>query len=239
MLQNGRYGNYGMSGGPGTSDPGRMILENFDIRSLILKAYDLPMYRFSGPESLFDVRFDITATIPPGTTKEQFLLMQQSLLATRLGLVFHREKKEMPVYELAVAKGGSKLKEAAPPQDDSESHAYSLKRDDEGFPVLPPGQTMYAFAMNHARLQGASETMEHFASTLAGQLNAPVVDATGLIGKYDFVLKWIPGNLRPEDDPGLTLESALLQQLGLTLRHTKGQVEVLVVDHVEKTPTEN
>ena len=94
-----------------------MILENFDLRSLILKAYDIPLYRFSGPESLFDVRFDVTATLPPGTTKEQFLLMQQNLLATRLGLVVHREMKEMPVYELIVAKGGSKLtKAAAPPK---------------------------------------------------------------------------------------------------------------------------
>ncbi len=113
LTPNGRYGNYKMTGGPATADPGRMILENFDIRSLILKAYDVPLYRFSGPDWLFDVRFDVTATVPPGTTKEQFLLMQQNLLATRLGLAVHRETKEMPVYELVVAKGGSKLKEAA------------------------------------------------------------------------------------------------------------------------------
>jgi uncharacterized protein (TIGR03435 family) len=98
---------------------------------------------------------------------------------------------------------------------------------------------MHAIERDHARLQGVGETMEHFASTLTGQLNAPVVDATGLAGKYDFTLKWLPGTLHPEDDPGLSLESALPQQLGLTLRHAKGQIEVLVVDHVEKTPTEN
>jgi uncharacterized protein (TIGR03435 family) len=74
---------------------------------------------------------------------------------------------------------------------------------------------------------------------LAGQLQAPVQDATGLTGKYDFTLKWVPNMLRPDADPGLGLEGALPQQLGLTLRHTKGQIEVLVVDHVEKTPTEN
>src|ERR1700722_4425747 len=69
---NGRYGNYRMSGGPGTNDPGRMVLENFDIRSLILKAYDLPLYRVIAPEWLFDVRFDVNANIPAGTNKEQF-----------------------------------------------------------------------------------------------------------------------------------------------------------------------
>ncbi len=238
---NGRFGNYKDSGGPGTNDPGRMILENFDIRSLILKAYDLPLYRFVGSESLFDVRFDITATIPAGATKEQFLLMQQNLLATRLGLVVHREKKEMPLYELVVAKSGSKLKEAVPPGEPLEppSFAGGIKKDDEGFPVLPPGHTMYAIYMDRARLQGAAETMEHFAATLSSQLQSPVQDSTGLTGKYDFVLKWLPGNLRAEDDPGLSLESALPAQLGLTLRKTRGQVDVLVVDHVEKTATEN
>jgi uncharacterized protein (TIGR03435 family) len=240
VLANGRYGNYRNSGGPGSNDPGRMILENFDIRSLILKAYDLPFYRIVAPESLFDTRFDITATVPPGTTKEQFLVMQQNLLATRLGLVVHRETKEMPLYELIVAKGGSKLKVAAPPGEPVDEPKFTdLKKDEEGFPVMFRGQTMYAISMNHARLQGVGETMEHFASTLAGQLNAPVHDATGLTGKYDFTLKWIPGTLKADDDPGLTLESALPQQLGLTLRHTTGKVEVLVVDHVEKTPTEN
>ena len=154
---NGRYGNYRMAGGPGTNDPGRMVLENFDIRSLILKAYDLPMYRLIVPDWTFDVRFDVNANIPAGTTKEQFLAMQQNLLATRLGLVVHREKKEMPVYELVVAKGGSKLKEAAPPGEEADisaSFVNGMKRDDEGFPILPPGHTMYAIAMDHARPAG-------------------------------------------------------------------------------------
>jgi len=240
VLPNGLYGNYRKAGGPGTSDPGRMILENFDIRSLILNAYDLPLYRLIAPESLFNVRFDVTAIIPAGTTKEQFLLMQQNLLATRLGLVVHREKKEMPVYELVIAKVGSKLKVAPPPGETAEfPRSFDLKQDKEGFPVLPAGQTMYASTGNRISLQGVGETMEHFASTLAGQLSAPVIDTTGLTGKYDFTMKWIPGNLRPDDDPGLSLEAALAQQLGLSLRKTRGQVDVLVVDHVEKTPTEN
>jgi uncharacterized protein (TIGR03435 family) len=212
-----------------------MILENFEISSLIMRAYDIPYYLFSGPEWLSNIRFDVTATIPPGTTKEQFLLMQQNLLATRLGLVVHREKREMPVYELIVAKGGSKLKAA--PQPDDLPAAPSFDKD--GFPVLSPGQTMFVSTGNRAQIRSSADTMEHFAGTLAGQLQAPVQDATGLTGHYDFTMNWIPGNLRPEDDPGLTLEIALPQQLGLTLRHTKGQVEVLVVDHVEKTPTEN
>jgi len=232
----GLYGNYRRSGGPGTNDPGRMILENYDIGSLIMRAYDISSsYLFSGPDWLSDIRFDVTANIPPGATKEKFLLMQQNLLATRLGLVVHREKREMPVYELIVAKGGSKLKTAAPPDDAPVAPSF----DKDGFPVLRRGQTMFTSTGNRAQIRSSADTMEHLAQMLSGQLQAPVQDATGLTGHYDFTMKWIPGTLRPEDDPGLSLESALPQQLGLTLRRAKGQVDVLVVDHVEKTPTEN
>jgi len=234
----GLYGNYRRSGGPGTNDPGRMILENFDIRSLIQRAYDIPSYLFSGPAWLSDIRFDITATIPPETTKEQFLLMQQNLLATRLGLVVHREKKEMPIYELAIAKSGSKLKLAIPPAEPADAPA-EMKLDKDGFPVLLPGHTALTSTGTRITIQGSADTMEHLGQLLAGQLQGPVQDATGLTGKYDYTLKWLPGNSGPDADPGLTLEGALPSQLGLTLRKTKGQVEVLVVDHAEKTPTEN
>jgi uncharacterized protein (TIGR03435 family) len=145
VLANGLYGNYKRSGGPGTNDPGRMILENLDIASLIMKAYDIPLYLLSAPESLSNIRFDVTATLPPGATKEQFLLMQQNLLTTRLGLVVHREKKETPVYELIVAKGGSKLKPAAPPGDSPAAPSF----DKDGFPVLLPGHTMFTSTGDH------------------------------------------------------------------------------------------
>ncbi len=68
----GLYGNYRRSGGPGTNDPGRMILENFDIRSLIQQAYGIPSYLFSGPEWLSNIRFDVTATIHREQPKNSF-----------------------------------------------------------------------------------------------------------------------------------------------------------------------
>ncbi len=98
---------------------------------------------------------------------------------------------------------------------------------------------MFTSTGDHYWIQSSADTMEHLAQMLASQLQAPFQDATGLTGKYDFTLKWLPNSLRPDADLGLSLEAALPEQLGLTLRHTKGQVEVLVVDHIEKTPTEN
>jgi uncharacterized protein (TIGR03435 family) len=181
------------------------------------------------------------AKVPEGTTKEQFRLMQQKLLAERFNLVVHREKKEMPIYELVVAKSGSKLKEASAeaPTSDPDGPLSPLKKDADGFPILPPGRTAYAIARGHARLQAAGETMEHFVSTLGGQLREPVIDATGLPGKYDFTLTWLPGDFPRDNDTGPTLLNAIPQQLGLTLRHTRGQVEIVVVDHVDKTPADN
>jgi bla regulator protein blaR1 len=239
----GRSANYKMSGGPGTKDPSRFACENFDLASLIEMAYDVPDFLLSVPTWTRDRRFDIVAKLPEGTTKEQFRLMQQKLLIERFKLAVHRAKKEMPVFELVVAKGGPKLKDpsaAEPTQESQEPVIPSpLKKDANGFPVLPPGQTAYAIAGGHGRIRGSGETMEHFASTLAGQLREPVIDATGLRGKYDFTLSWLLVDLPPDGDTAPTLTNALPTQLGLMLKRTRGQVNTLVVDHVERTPTEN
>ncbi|HWF47770.1 MAG TPA: TIGR03435 family protein [Bryobacteraceae bacterium] len=238
----GNGANYRMSGGPRTKDPSLFACENFDLAALIEMAYDVPYYLLSAPAWTADTRFDIVARVPEGATKEQFRLMQQRLLIERFRLVVHREKREMPVFELIVARGGPKLKDtSAQPIQKSHDPATTspLKTDAEGFPILPPGQTTYAIARGRARLRAAGETMEHFASTLAGQLNEPVIDGTGLRGKYDFILSWLPTDFPGDGDTAPTLFVALRNQLGLTLKRTRRQVEMLVVDRVEKTPTEN
>ena len=81
--------------------------------------------------------------------------------------------------------------------------------------------------------------MAQLASTLAGQVRHPVSDDTGLKGKYDFTLKWIMGGALSPDDTGPTLFAALQQQLGLKLEPGKTMIDIFVVDHIEKTPTEN
>ena len=74
---------------------------------------------------------------------------------------------------------------------------------------------------------------------LAGQLRHPVSDDTGLQGKYDFTMNWIMGGALAADDTGPTIFAALQQQLGLKLESKKGTVDILVIDHIEKAPTEN
>jgi uncharacterized protein (TIGR03435 family) len=240
---------FDISGGPGTRDPGLYRCQNCSLYLIVTAAYDIKLpAKFSGPDWLQNVRFDISAKLPDGATKEAFHLMLQNLLAERFKLAVHREKKEMPVYELTVAKNGPKFKESVPkdaPQDDASPG--KLKTDGEGYPVLAPGMTM-AMLPGHARLRSENQTMEWFADMLSHQVGGPIIDATGLKGKYDFVLSWVleersaarGGMPDAASEPtGPTLLSAIQSQLGLKLDAKKGLVEVLVVDHIEKVPTEN
>ena len=242
-----RYNGNGMSGGPGTKDPGLFTCDNARLVDLVLIAYDLPWHRFSGPAWMNTTRFDISARIPEGTTKEQFKLMQQNLLLERFKMTFHHEQKELPAYDLVVAKNGPKMKEAEPPppeDPDAPKPAAappSRKLDKDGFPILPPGRQWNTDMDGPRWVQRFTDaSMENFAGYLANMLGQPVNDATGLKGKYDFILKWIEDRGRPSaDDSGPNIFEALQAQLGLKLESKKAMVDVLVVDHIEKTPTEN
>ena len=105
----------GIRGGPGTSDPGQATFSNVTQRMLLAEAYGVQDYQISGPGWLDTERYEIVAKVPKGATKEQYRVMLQNLLAERFHLTLHHETKELPRYELVVAKGGPKLKEAAAP----------------------------------------------------------------------------------------------------------------------------
>lgn len=253
----------GTRGGPGTDDPGRFTCTNCSLTVLLTAAYDVQRFQISGPPTLESERFEVVAKVPGGATKEQFRLMLQSLLADRFKLKLHHETKDLPLYELVVAKGGPKLKESAPPSEapaDSRQPAPpgQMRTDKDGYPVLPPGRgPIMAITPGHARLRGDQETMEQFARRLSNMVARPVKDATGLTGKYDFELSFAPdmssmmmgpmpppggdgpGPVSAPQDSGPTIFTALQEQLGLKLEQKKGSVDTLVIDHVEKTPTEN
>jgi uncharacterized protein (TIGR03435 family) len=238
-----------MKGGPGTSDPGRVTFENFALPSLITEAYNLMTYQLSGPEWLingygpFSPKFEISARIPDGTTKEQFHLMLRNLLAERFKLAIHHESKDLPIYNLVVTKNGPKFKPSpgSPEASDDTGRAASSKVTigSDGFPVLPKGTTM-AWVNGRARMRATNKTMEKFVIDLAAQSGQPVRDLTGLKGEYDFELYWLPDSVAAADiSAGPTLAQALQDQLGLRLESTKGPVDIVVIDHVEKVPTEN
>jgi uncharacterized protein (TIGR03435 family) len=229
------------NGGPGTTDPDLFKCQNCSLSWIMGDAYRIHGYDFSGPDWLGSTRFDFTAKLPAGATKEEFQTMLQNLLADRFKLTVHREKRQMPVYEMTVAKNGPKFRDGSPkdaPTDDGPSG--KLKRDDDGFPILPPG-TVMAIIPGHARLRSDNRPMEWFTEMLAGQLHSPIVDATGLKGEYDFVVSWA-WEEDSTNGPSILADAligAVQSQLGLKLERKKGQAEMLVVDHMEKTPTEN
>ncbi len=225
-----------LRGGPGTGDPTRVDYHNASLSDLICKAYGVESYQIEGPDWLQRERYEIAATVAPGSTEEQFHLMLRNLLAERLKVQLHRDQKQMDGYSLTVEKGGTKLKAhiETPPEDNPQS--FGSKTDRDGYPVIP--REGLAEANGRARMKLPDVGIEMIASMLSLQLRSPVNNQTGMSGKYDLDLFW---STRPPDvdDNGPDLVTAVRDQLGLKLERKKMPVDVLVVDHAEKTPTAN
>jgi len=159
----------------------------------VVTAYGIKGFQLAAPDWMEDSQFNVSAKVPVGATMEQFRFMMQNMLAERFKLAVHFEKKEMQRYDLVIAKGGPKLKESAmpPPKEDAAEQkrvvAPELKLGADGYPALAEGMTV-AMMNGRARIMYPRRTMEFFAGKLASQLDHPVVDLTGLTGKYDFAL---------------------------------------------------
>jgi uncharacterized protein (TIGR03435 family) len=227
-------GDQAFSGGPGTASPGRINYTNCSLQTLLLIAYGvLPnrLDRLSGPAWLRTEMFDIAAKVPEGATPDQVPLMLQNLLIERFKLALHREPKEAEGYALVVAKNGpaAKLKEPA---------GASTAKD--GFPKIPAG-VYQNYSVNPektaARLVARRSTMAQIAATFRGPLGVDVVDRTGLTGTYDVTLYFNPGGTI--EDPTGNFRATVERELGLRLEKAKVPVDVLVIDHIEKVPTEN
>jgi uncharacterized protein (TIGR03435 family) len=174
--------------------------------------------------------------------------MVQSLLEDRLQLKIHRETRELPVYELLVAKGGSKMSLSADqsPEKPPEPGSPPLSMPQRGAPA-PRGM----MKMGRGSLETNGVPISNFIMGLSQQLGRPVIDKTGLKGFYDIKLQWspelgqglfAPGSAEPAPPPsdasGPSIFTAIQEQLGLRLESAKGPVDVLVIDSVQK-PTEN
>ncbi len=259
---------FGSRGGPGTSDPGQITWTNATLKTLLTIAYDVKNYQVSGPGWLDTERYDIIAKVPEGATKKQVGVMWQNLLKERFGVIVHHESKEFQVSELVVAKGGAKLKETsldpnAPPPAPPSGPPGPPKLDKNGVPEMNgPGLMMMIQAGPNGpvgHMVARAQEISGLATVLGNQLNRPVVDRTGLTGKYDFNLEYTPDlsrmpppppglagpGLAPAgpgaeaSEPGSNLAAAIEQQLGLRLVGSKAKLDVVVVDKAEKVPTEN
>jgi uncharacterized protein (TIGR03435 family) len=205
---------------------------NTSVSDLIGFAYGLHARQITGGPAWIEAeKYDLNGK-PDGEGQpndKQWKGMVQKLLADRFKLAFHRDKKELSVFAIVVAKNGPKLTKSA--------------GDPNGLPGL--------FFRGLGDLPARNATMADFAGVMQrAVLDRPVVDQTGLSGRFDFELKWTPDETQfaglgvrvpaPTEDPAAPpdLFSAIQEQLGLKLQSTKAPVEVLVIDHVEK-PSEN
>jgi len=245
-------------GGPGTPDPGQITWGNVTLKQLLTTAYDVRPYQVSGPGWLDTERYDIIAKVPEGATKEQVNMMWGNLLKERFGMVVHHEPKEFPVDELVVAKGGPKFMETtldlnAPPPPPPAGPPGPPKLDKNGFPEMdgPGFQSSGRIGPDGfviIRMAARAQEMSGLARVLGDQLNRPIVDKTGLTGKYDFKLEFMGAALRPgpgllhstpDDNTRENLAAAIQQQLGLRLASGKAKLDVVVVDKAEKAPSGN
>jgi uncharacterized protein (TIGR03435 family) len=199
----------------------QLISTNQTLKQLVVLAYSVQPYQVTGPAWMESVCFDITAKYPPGTKFSDRWLMLRSLLEDRFKLAVHHESKEMPGYALIVAKGGFKIKPADP-----------------GEPSTSGGDQGHVWTFRARKIE-----MSTLAYELADSLGDVVVDRTGLQGVYDFQLRWASDDMSsPADSDANSAPSiftALQDTLGLTLRRQKVPVDVIVVVHVERVPTEN
>lgn len=252
--------------------PGGFNGDNIPIADLIKTAYDMQYNQIIGaPGWLNSDHYDVEAKMDSETADAVHKMneedgrkarqqMLRALLADRMKLVIHRETREQPLYELVVAKNGSKLQEAKP----GDNHPNGIKGPDG----VAHGGMM---RMGRGEVTGQGLPVSSLAHLLTMQLGRTVVDKTGLTGKYDFTLHWTPDEsqggmfrgpgLGPGTDPapggattagpggpasadnssrdsGPTIFTAIQEQLGLKLESAKGPVEVIVIDHVER-PSEN
>lgn len=209
----------------------RFVVKGYTLKLLIAAAYDLnPRVISGGPAWLESDHYDILA-LTPGDVRpahDEQMRMLRSLLADRFKLTFHRAPKVFSIYVLEIAKGGPKLKESTAPPDE-------------------PAALISTVYPQRILLPARNAAMSDFVSVLQrAVLDRPVVDKTGLSGRYDFDLEWAPdesqfnGDVPPAsaDAPSPPFFTAIQQQLGLKLEATRGPVEALVVDQVER-PTAN
>jgi uncharacterized protein (TIGR03435 family) len=221
-------------------------LVNWRIESILSAAFGIDEWQVVGaPKWPFPTVFVIEAkgdadadakmaALPADEQRMEQQHMFQALLADRFKLKTHWETKEGDVYNLVVAKGGPKLgaEGSMPPS------AEELKNFGDS-PVLPLYQKNDGRGLDWI---GHACPMNYLVSILTGQFGRPVIDKTGLTGKYDFVLKykgrWDSDRSADDMDPTPPMDRALQEELGLKVEPAKGPTKVLVIDHIEK-PSEN
>lgn len=248
-------------------DAARVDFSDVSLAELIRAAYRVKLYQISGPDWMTTSRFDVVAKLPEGAKADQVPEMLRTLLEERFHLALHSSSKEMPVYALVAGKDGSKLKESSP-DDATDGTGSAVGGSPAGggagnravSPMStsgPNGSSTMSAGPNGLHVDLKNMTIASMLDWLSRFTDRPVVDQTGLTGRYDLTLDVsrdemlnaaraagmvVDSNRRaPEGaaDPGGDSVFGSVQKAGLKLEPRRLPLTLLVVDHLDKTPTGN
>ena len=214
------------------TDPGMVRMMAMRLLDLVCQAYHVKYYQVEGPAWTKTERYDITAKMPAGTTPETRHLMEQNLLADRFHLSVHHETKEVQTYGLVVGKNGLKIQPVAADR---------------------PGPGGFTRFHGPGHIECVKISLASFADLISGWMDHPAVDKTDVKDLFDFKLDFAmdPALLMA---PGFAPKAAARQEaaeqdlpsiftavqtLGLRLEPKKEPMDIIVIDHADKTPTEN
>jgi len=230
--QPGQPGPGGRGGGRGGRrdniqvSPGSVTMRNISLKASIRWAWHVSEFQVSGPDWLESERYEITGKAPGPATDEQLRLMMQTLLRERFKLALHRQTKELAAYVLVVGKNGPKVQETKT----------------EGEASIDINQRQLSVNVQRAPVSDLIDMMSNL-------LRAPVIDMTGLTGRYDLTLNIAKyaGDLAARGqsidsapaDPQALINMILQEELGLKLEARKMPLELVIIDHAEKVPVEN
>jgi uncharacterized protein (TIGR03435 family) len=193
--------------------PGRLRVTNATLRQLIQMAYHVRTGTLTGATGWMDSdRFNIEAKASTKSNFDDDLVMLQALLTDRFQLRFHRETRQIGMQALVAVKGGAKIQRTA---DQDQKESVSIRPTSISGTAIPIG---------------------HFVSILEAQVGTPLLNETGLSGKYDLSLTYVRDDVRQVDGP--TVFAALQDQLGLKLEARRGPAEVFIIDSAQR-PSEN
>jgi len=239
-------------------DGAQVRILGLTMRDLVAMAYRVKLYQLNGPDWIATERYDINAKLPAGASPEKMPEMVQSLLSERFGVRLHREQKEMPVYVLLVGKPPLRMKESiidpnAPPPT---SLQVTGTGSAAGISVNLGNGSSYTFA--GGKFEAKKVNSGDIAAVLERFTDRPMMDRTELKGSYDLEFTVTPEDtqtlmiraainagvqlppqaLRLVDNGGNPVETGV-EQLGLKLDSRRMPVEVIILDQVNKTPTDN
>lgn len=227
------------------------------LKDYVGMAYNMKPAQINGPDWMGDAKFDIVAKLPGAATRREVGTMMQAVLSERFKMQSHRESKEFPVYALSLGKGPLKLKEAATDPETPNTSDVNVTVSGAGSgpnsgAVVDLGGGSYVSSTG-GKIVGHRVTIAQLLESVGRFLDRPVVNLTNLNGVYDVTVQYSLEELRnvlrstgvnrtipdsaADQFPGSLSES--FQALGLKLEARKAPLDILVIDHVEKTPVEN